>query len=119
MLNCKRLYADPQSLVHRMADLLKLDRDRLRLWLLARCVPRVSALAWSCRSRPSPRTDIAICLSLLTPAIRIHRAPLESAGLMQKQQRRCEWWIPIKAPLSRALTLEWMPVQTGLLRSSN
>jgi streptomycin 6-kinase len=39
MLNCEhRLNTDPLSLVHRMAGLLDLDRDRLRLWLFARCV---------------------------------------------------------------------------------
>jgi streptomycin 6-kinase len=38
MLNCERLYSDPRSLVARMAGLLELDRDRLQLWLFARCV---------------------------------------------------------------------------------
>lgn len=39
LLNCpKRLHADPHQLVHRMADLLALDRERLLLWLFARCV---------------------------------------------------------------------------------
>jgi streptomycin 6-kinase len=38
MLNWDHLYAHPRSLVHRIADLLELDRDRLRLWLFARCV---------------------------------------------------------------------------------
>jgi streptomycin 6-kinase len=39
MLNCPgRLHADPLSLVHRMADLLSLDPDRLSLWAFARCV---------------------------------------------------------------------------------
>jgi streptomycin 6-kinase len=39
MLNCDgRLHADPLGLVTRMADLLDLDRQRLRLWLFARCV---------------------------------------------------------------------------------
>lgn len=33
-----RLTADPESFVGRMAALLDLDRDRLRLWLFARCV---------------------------------------------------------------------------------
>src|SRR5262249_33616389 len=38
MLNCEeRLRADPDALLRRMADLLGLDRDRLRLWLFARC----------------------------------------------------------------------------------
>ncbi len=39
MLNCdERLRADPQDLARRMADLLGLDRERLLLWLFARCV---------------------------------------------------------------------------------
>ncbi len=39
LLNCEqRLYADPVGLVGRMADLLGLDRERLRRWLFARCV---------------------------------------------------------------------------------
>lgn len=39
MLNCDdRLIADPLGLADRMAHLLDLDRDRLRLWLFARCV---------------------------------------------------------------------------------
>jgi streptomycin 6-kinase len=39
MLNCDgRLRADPVSLVRRMAGLLDLDAERLRLWLFARCV---------------------------------------------------------------------------------
>ena len=39
MLNCQeRLTAAPIDLVARMADLLDLDRERLRLWLFARCV---------------------------------------------------------------------------------
>jgi streptomycin 6-kinase len=39
MLNCdERLASDPAGLAGRMADLLDLDRDRVRLWLLARCV---------------------------------------------------------------------------------
>lgn len=39
MLNCdERLRADPRALVYRMADLLGLDRERLLLWLFARCV---------------------------------------------------------------------------------
>jgi streptomycin 6-kinase len=38
MLNCDhRLATDPVGLARRMADLLDLDRDRVRLWLLARC----------------------------------------------------------------------------------
>ncbi len=39
MLNCEqRLIADPRGLATRMADLLDLDKDRLILWLFARCV---------------------------------------------------------------------------------
>jgi len=39
LLNCdERLQADPRGLVERMADLLCLDRERLGLWLFARCV---------------------------------------------------------------------------------
>jgi streptomycin 6-kinase len=39
MLNCPdRLHADPRGLAERLADLLGLDRDRLLLWLFARCV---------------------------------------------------------------------------------
>ena len=39
MFNCTvRLRADPMLFVHRMADLLALDAERLRLWLFARCV---------------------------------------------------------------------------------
>jgi streptomycin 6-kinase len=39
LLNCDaRLHADPQALVRRVADLLALDAERLRLWLFARCV---------------------------------------------------------------------------------
>ncbi len=39
MLNCDgRLASDPAGLAARMAALLDLDCDRVRLWLLARCV---------------------------------------------------------------------------------
>lgn len=39
MLNCpKRLRSDPSNFVDRMAELLVLDAERLRLWLFARCV---------------------------------------------------------------------------------
>jgi streptomycin 6-kinase len=38
MLNCDaRLVADPTDLAHRMAGLLDLDPQRVRLWLFARC----------------------------------------------------------------------------------
>ena len=39
MLNCdERLKSKPDDFARRMADLLGLDRERLRLWLFARCV---------------------------------------------------------------------------------
>ena len=39
LLNCeRRLREDPRGLAARMADLLDLDRDRLLMWLFARCV---------------------------------------------------------------------------------
>jgi streptomycin 6-kinase len=54
LLNCRgRLDADPLGLVRRIADLAGLDRDRLRLWLFARCVqesPSFPALAEVARS---------------------------------------------------------------------
>jgi streptomycin 6-kinase len=38
MLNCdERLASDPARLAARMADLLDVDRERVRLWLFARC----------------------------------------------------------------------------------
>jgi streptomycin 6-kinase len=38
MLNCdERLATDPEGLSNRMAELLELDRERVRLWLFARC----------------------------------------------------------------------------------
>jgi streptomycin 6-kinase len=38
MLNCdERLAADPAGLAQRMAELLELEPDRVRLWLFARC----------------------------------------------------------------------------------
>ena len=39
LLNCPgRLRAHPHDMVARMADLCEVDRDRLRLWVFARCV---------------------------------------------------------------------------------
>ena len=39
MLNCdERLTSDPEGLSRRMAELLELDAERVRLWLFARCV---------------------------------------------------------------------------------
>jgi len=38
MLNCdERLATDPIGLSRRMAELLELDQERVRLWLFARC----------------------------------------------------------------------------------
>src|SRR5437660_9822704 len=38
MLNChERLATDPAGMCARLADLLDLDPDRVRLWLFARC----------------------------------------------------------------------------------
>lgn len=38
MLNCdERLATDPARLAQRMAELLDLDPERVRLWLFARC----------------------------------------------------------------------------------
>jgi len=38
LLNCdERLQADPHQLARRMAELLELDQERLKLWLFARC----------------------------------------------------------------------------------
>lgn len=46
MLNCPdRLAADPAGLAARMADLLDLDRQRVALWLFARCV--VESAGWT------------------------------------------------------------------------
>jgi len=56
LLNCtERLQADPAGLVDRMADLLEVDRVRLRRWLFARCVqesPGDSPLAAIARRLP-------------------------------------------------------------------
>lgn len=39
MLNCpRRLHDDPLGLIAKLADLLDLDGQRLRLWMFARCV---------------------------------------------------------------------------------
>ena len=38
MINCERLIANPVGLARRLADLLQLDAQRLKLWLFARCV---------------------------------------------------------------------------------
>ena len=45
LLNCdERLRADPKGLAHRMADLVDVDRERLLLWLFARCIQ--GSLEW-------------------------------------------------------------------------
>lgn len=45
LLNCEgRLEADPHGLVQRMAGLLDLDAERIRLWLFARCIQE--SLEW-------------------------------------------------------------------------
>ena len=45
LLNCdERLRADPEGLAHRMADLVDVDRERLLLWLFARCIQ--GSLEW-------------------------------------------------------------------------
>jgi streptomycin 6-kinase len=45
LLNCPaRLHANPDRLIGRIADLLDLDRNRLRLWMFARCVQE--SLGW-------------------------------------------------------------------------
>lgn len=54
MLNCPtRLHADPDGLCARIADLLDLDRERLRLWLFARSV--VEASVWAGLAELVPR----------------------------------------------------------------
>ncbi len=57
MLNCvERLRTDPWSFAHRMAELLGLNRERVLLWLFARCV------------QESPgRPDLADVARRLTP----------------------------------------------------
>jgi streptomycin 6-kinase len=52
LLNCpERLQADPRGFAGRLADLLDLDRERLLLWLFARCVQE--SLDWP------PLADVA------------------------------------------------------------
>ena len=47
LLNCPgRLTADPVGLVRRLAALLEVDHDRLRLWLFARCVQQSPSWPW-------------------------------------------------------------------------
>jgi streptomycin 6-kinase len=50
LLNCdERLHANPRQLTRRVADLLELDRERLLLWLFARCV--VESVGWPALGR--------------------------------------------------------------------
>jgi len=52
MLNCdERLATDPAGLSQRMASLLELDAERVRLWLFARCVQSPSGTP-PCASQP-------------------------------------------------------------------
>jgi streptomycin 6-kinase len=44
MINCDRVVTDPAGFARRMAELLRLDPERLRLWLFARCVQ--GSLMW-------------------------------------------------------------------------
>ena len=47
LLNCEeRVYDDPLGMIERMASLLDLDRERLRLWLFARAVQQCSNVPW-------------------------------------------------------------------------
>lgn len=57
MLNCaERLHEDPVGLAKRMAELLDLDGERVRLWLFARCVQQ--SPAW---------TELAEVAAMLAP----------------------------------------------------
>jgi streptomycin 6-kinase len=48
MFNCeRRMSADPRRLAHRMADLAGLDRERVALWLFARCVQESPHWPWA------------------------------------------------------------------------
>jgi streptomycin 6-kinase len=56
LLNCtERLQADPAGLADRMADLLEVDRVRLRRWLFARCAGQRPGRWFRPRHRPLPR----------------------------------------------------------------
>jgi streptomycin 6-kinase len=58
MINCDdRLATDPAGLAARMADLARLDRDRVRRWLFARCVQESigSSLMGQAAKRLAPR----------------------------------------------------------------
>ena len=47
LLNCpERLRTDAAALADRMADLCGVDRERLRLWLFARCVVESASWPW-------------------------------------------------------------------------
>jgi streptomycin 6-kinase len=54
MLNCEdRLVADPVGLARRMASLLHLDAERVRLWLFARCIQE--SIDWRILREVAPR----------------------------------------------------------------
>jgi streptomycin 6-kinase len=54
LLNCAaRVQRDPRGMIERIADLLGLDRERLRLWLFARCV--VESPSWPDAAAMAPR----------------------------------------------------------------
>ena len=60
MLNCdERLATDPAGLAQRMAELLELEADRVRLWLFARCAQESSWDALHARTRPAARAVAA------------------------------------------------------------
>lgn len=50
----ERLRADPVGLVHRMADLCQVDRDRLRAWMFARSVVQWTWSALDVTVAPAP-----------------------------------------------------------------
>ena len=58
LFNCARLTADPLGLIRRMADLLELDAERIRLWTFARAAaepgswPRQESVALARRIAP-------------------------------------------------------------------
>jgi streptomycin 6-kinase len=54
MLNCERLLTSPLRTVDRFADLLELDRERVRAWTFARIVME-SGVEWADRLLPAAR----------------------------------------------------------------
>lgn len=55
MFNCEeRLASDPEGLSRRMAELLELDAERVRLWLFVRCVQESIRAVPMREPRPSP-----------------------------------------------------------------